>query len=226
MIAVSDLVAGDYLPGNFFSPDAYVQGDFESGLIENRQGARLVALPEVLIQAIYTSLEAETGDASGIVLYNCGRWWGKNFYRRFVEEVSAYYSRPVAEMEMSEFLQCLKQCWKTHGWGTLEFNIDHYHQGFLVIKVWNSTFAAMAPKGSNKPMCFVEAGLLSSFFSQLTGRDLQCIQTECEAMGAEANLFVIALKERVDSVATLVEEGHSHQIILERLVQTQMANRN
>lgn len=226
MIAIADLVAGDYLPGNYFSPDAYVQGDFESGLIENRQGARLVALPEVLIKSIYTALEQETGESTGIVLYNCGRWWGKNFYRRFVEEVSGYYGRPVAEMEMTEFLQCLKQCWKTHGWGTFELNIAHYQHGFLVVKVWNSTFAAMAPKTSTKPVCAVEAGLLSSFFSQLTGRDLHCVQTDCEALGAEANQFVIGLKDRIDSVSMLVEEGHSHQVILERLVQTQSAHRH
>jgi uncharacterized protein len=226
MIAITDLVAGESLPGNFFSPDAYVQGDYESGLIENRQGARLVALPEVLIQAIYSSLEAETGQASGIVLYNCGRWWGKNFYRRFVEEVSAYYQRSIAEMEMVEFLQCLKQCWKTHGWGAFELNTDYYKNGFLVVKVWNSTFAAMAPENNKKPICFTEAGLLSAFFSQLTGRELVCVQTDCESLGADGNQFVIGLKERVEPVTTLIEEGHSHQVILERLVQTQASSRH
>jgi len=39
-----------------FTPDAYIKGDFESGLIENRR-AIVLALPETLIQAIYAGLE-------------------------------------------------------------------------------------------------------------------------------------------------------------------------
>ena len=41
MINIADLIAESSLPGNYFAPNAYVQGDFESGLIENRQGNRL-----------------------------------------------------------------------------------------------------------------------------------------------------------------------------------------
>jgi uncharacterized protein len=217
MIAVADLLKDKYLPGNYFAPDAYIQGDYESGLIENRQGSRLISLPETLVQAIYAGLEQETGQASGIVMFNCGRWWGKNFYRRFVEEVSKYYGRPMAEMEMAEFIQCLKQCWITHGWGIFELDVSHYPQGFLVVKVCNSTFAASAGAGRKEPSCFAEAGILSAFFSQLTGRDLHCIQTACESMGADSNLFLIGLRPRIEVAALWIEEGQDHTIIMERL---------
>lgn len=217
MIAVADLLKDNYLPGNYFAPDAYVQGDYESGLIENRHGARLIALPETLLQGIYAGLERETGQASGIVMFNCGRWWGKNFYRRFVEEVSQYYRRPLAEMEMAEFLQCLKQCWKTHGWGIFELDIDFYQQGFLVVKVTNSAFAEAAPKQGKSPACFAEAGILSAFFSQLTGRDLHCIQTACESLGADSNTFVLGLRERIEAATAWVEAGQNHAKIMERL---------
>jgi uncharacterized protein len=220
MISVADLIKKPYLPGNYFAPDAYIQGDYEAGLIENRQGARLIALPEVLVEAIYAGLERETGQASGIVMFNCGRWWGKNFYRRFVEEVSRYYGRPVAEMEMAEFLQCLKQCWKTHGWGVFELDVTHYQYGYLVVKVTNSAFAQSAPKGGKMPACFAEAGILSSFFSQLTGRDLNCVQTACESMGAESNAFVLGLRERVEPATAWLEEGQDHATIMERLSQS------
>ena len=221
MIAVADLVKDKYLPGNYFAPDAYIQGDYESGLIENRQGARLIALPESLTQAIYAGLEQETGQATGIVMFNCGRWWGKNFYRRFVEEVGKYYGRPLAEMEMAEFIQCLKECWKTHGWGTFELDVSFYEQGFLVVKVCNSAFAAAVPPGAIKPSCFAEAGILSAFFGQLTGRDLHCIQTTCESLGATSNMFVIGLRERVDAASAWLEEGHEHSVIMERLSNSQ-----
>lgn len=146
MISVADLVKDPIIPGNYYAADAYVQGDFETGLIENRKGARLIALPDILLQAIYAGLDQEVGQASGVVLFNCGRWWGKNFYRRFVEEVSEYYRRPLAEMEMVEFLQCLKECWKTHGWGTIDLDVSFYQQGFLVVKTWDSPLRRRLPK--------------------------------------------------------------------------------
>lgn len=216
MIAVADLLKDQRLPGNYFAPDAYIQGDFESGLIENRRGDRLLALPETLIQAIYAALEKEIGGAAGVALFNCGRWWGKNFYARFVEELSDYYNKTPAEMEMVEFLQCLKQCWKTHGWGTFDIDLSYYQQGLLVVKIWNSPFAQQAPQG-NRPACFLEAGILNAFFSQLTGRELHCVQTSCESLGADCNRFILGLPERLKPVKAWLEEEQDHETILNRL---------
>ncbi len=217
MISVADLVQDTSLKGNYFAPDAYVQGDFELGLLETRQGSRLIALPEVLLQGIFAGLESEIGQASSIVMYNCGRWWGKNFYRRFIEEVSDYYEKPLAKMEMAEFLSSFKQCWKTHGWGVITYDFDSYQQGFIVVKSWNSPFAANASQNSSQKACFIEAGILSSFFSQLTGKDLGCIQTSCESQGSEYNHFVIGLQERVKLAEGWLEEGQDHPTIMQRL---------
>lgn len=219
MISVADLVKDSSSFGNYFAPDVYIQGNFEAGLIENRFGARLIALPEIFLQSIYAALEEEVGKSSGLVMFKCGRWWGKNFYRRFAEEVSGYYSKNLAQMEMVEFLQCLKQCWKTHGWGILDLDVNHYQQGFLVAKVHNSVFASAAST-VDEPVCFVEAGILSAFFSQLTGRDLHCIQTSCESQGAECNHFVLGLSNRLQPVETWLKEKLDHNTIMERLCQS------
>lgn len=223
MIEVAELIKDGSLHGNYFAPDAYVQGDFEIGLIENRRGSRLLAVPELLLAAIYSALEKETGQASGLVLFNCGRWWGKNFYRRFTEEVSEYYEKPLAEMEMIEFLQCLKQCWKTYGWGIIDLDFKYYQQGFLVVKIDNSPFAQAAPTIDN-PVCFAEAGFLSAFFSQLTGRDLHCIQTACESLQATSNQFILGLAERIKPAQAWLEEGQDHETIMERLCRNKANN--
>jgi hypothetical protein len=219
MIDVAELVKEPFV-GNYFAPDAYIQGDIESGLIESRRGSRLLALPEPLLEGIYAALENELGQGSGLVLFNCGRWWGKNFYRRFAEDVQEYYGKSLAKMEMVEFLQCLKQCWKTHGWGILNVDLDYYYQGFLVVEVWNSAFIKAAPSG-NSPMGFAEAGILSAFFSQLTGRDLHCVQTSCESMGAVSNHFIIGLSERIKPAQAWLEEEQDHDTIMERLCRSQ-----
>ncbi len=219
MISVADLVQNKSLKGNYFAPSAYVQGDFELGLMETRQGSRLIALPEVLLQGIFAGLEEEIGQASGVVLYNCGRWWGKSFYRRFVQEVSSYYETPLAKMEMVEFLSCFKQCWKTHGWGVIDFDFDYYQQGFIVAKTVNSPFAEASSQGQGFS-CHLEAGILGAFFSQLTSENLVCVQTSCESMGHECNYFVIGLEERVKLANAWLEEGQDHPTIMERLAQS------
>ncbi|GAB4324882.1 MAG: hypothetical protein Kow0091_31960 [Geminocystis sp.] len=216
MISVVDLVREKPLKGNYFAPSAYVQGDFELGLLETRLGSRLIALPEVFLQGVYEGLNEELGQASGLVLYNCGKWWGKSFYRRFLQEVSEYYETPLAQMEMVEFLSCLKQCWKTHGWGVIEFNFDYYSQGFIVVNTVNSPFAQAAPQGEGLA-CQPEAGILTSFFSQLTGEDLLALQTSCESMGAIANYFIIGLSERMKSAKAWLEEGHDHEMVINLL---------
>ncbi|WP_404783905.1 V4R domain-containing protein [Altericista sp. CCNU0014] len=224
MISVKELVRESHLPSNYFAPDVYLQGDLEAGLIENRDGARLLALPDALLRAIYEGLAEEVGAASESVLYKCGAWWGKTFYRRFAEEVSQHHQKPIADIEMIEFLQCLKQSWKTHGWGKIDLDFDFYQQGFIVVKVWNSAFAKSSPS-IGKPKCFVESGLLSSFFSGLTGQKLHCIQTTCESMGAECNHFVLGLPDRVRRAEAWLQENHDHAAIMDRLCQGQVERR-
>ncbi|MBD3880478.1 4-vinyl reductase [Phormidium tenue FACHB-886] len=214
MISIADLLTEPQIPGNYFAPDTYVRGDIEMGLIENRQSDRLIALPETLIQAIYTGLDRETGQAARLVLFNCGRWWGKNFYTRFCEQLTDYYHTSPADMAMVEFLQALQQCWVTHGWGKLELDQSYQNRGFLVIKIWNSPFAKSAQR--NQPACYLEAGVLSSFFSQLTGRDLHCLQTTCESMGADCNRFVLGLTKRLEPAETMIATA-SHDELMQRL---------
>lgn len=216
MIEINNLLIKPQLPGNYFAYDAYVKGDLELGLLENRLGGRLLGLPSTLLEAIYTGLEQETGQATRLVLFNCGRWWGKNFYVRFCEEISEYYDKTVAQMEMIRFIQCLQQCWKTHGWGTFDLDAQYTNTGFLILITKNSPFASVA-KDWNRPVCFLEAGIFSSFFSRLTGRDLHCVQTTCESMGADSNQFILGLSNRLQSVEALVDQGKDHDTILKSL---------
>jgi len=215
MISVADLLVNNRIPGNYFATDAYVRGDLEMGLLENRQGDRLLALPETFIQGIYAGLEKETGQASRLVLFNCGRWWGKSFYTRFAEQMTDYYSTSLADMPMVEFMQTLQQCWITHGWGKIDLDQSYQHRGFLVVKIWNSPFARLVTK-KDQPSCFLEAGILTAFFSQLSGKDLHCIQTTCESMGADCNRFILGLPKRLEPAETMVT-NLDHEAIMQHL---------
>jgi uncharacterized protein len=217
MISVADLLKDNRVPGNYFDYGTYVRGDLELGLLESRRGDRLIALPDTLISALYAGLAKETGQAARLVLFNCGKWWGKNFYTRFSESIAEYYDQSLAEMEMITFLQCLKECWKTHGWGKFEFDAEHQAKGILVITTQNSPYSRQVP-GEFRPSCFLEAGILTSFFSRLSGRELLAAQTTCESKGEDCNRFIIGLPDRLAVVEKLVLEGLTHEAIVLELV--------
>jgi len=218
MVSVADLLVDGRLPGNYFAHDLYVKGSTELGLLENRRGDRLLAIPEALLKAIYSGLDKETGQASKLVLYNCGRWWGKNFYARFCEELHDYFDQPMADLSMAEFLQSLQQCWKTHGWGQIHLDVTYRDQGFIGVEIWHSAFTAFAPQ-SQTPSGDLERGILEIFFCQLTGRELSCVQTSCTSKGDDCNRFILGLEKRLEQAGPMVIQGQSHQAIMQTLIQ-------
>lgn len=216
MVSVADLLIDNRLPGNYFASDVYVRGTLELGLLENRRGDRLLAIPEPLIKGIYAGLDQETGQAAQLVLFNCGLWWGKNFYARFCEELTDYYHQPMAELSMAEFVQAFQQCWQTHGWGRINLDAHYRPQGFLVVEGRNSAFAPHAPK-MDQPVCYLETGILQMFFSQLTGRDLACVQISCESLGHDCNRYLLGLEKRLKPVKAMVEASQSYEAIMASL---------
>jgi hypothetical protein len=70
-------------------------------------------------------------------------------------------------------------------------------------------------------MGFLEAGILTAFFCQLTGEDLHCEQTTCESLGAPKNTFILGLKDRLKPVSAWLTEGHDHATIMELLCRQQ-----
>lgn len=216
MISVADLLTNNRVPGNYYAANTYVHGDLELGILENRRGDRLIAIPETLIQGIYAGLDKETGQASKLVLFNCGRWWGKNFHKRLSDELSDYYGTALSDMTMSDFLHCLRQCWITYGWGKIELDQSHQDRGFLIIQSWNSPFASLAPQ-MNEPVCYLEAGVLAAVFSQLSGRDLHCIQSTCESMNADCNRFILGVPKRLKPAEALIQDHVPHTSIMEQL---------
>jgi predicted hydrocarbon binding protein len=217
MISVADLIKENRIPSNFFDYNSYVKGDLEIGLLENRRGDRLIAIPDTLISSLYAGLAKETGQASKLVLFNCGKWWGKNFYTRFTESLEEYYAQSLAEMNMITFIQSLKECWLTHGWGKFEFEPEYQAQGFILVKTYNSPYVR-AIAGNTLPTGYLEAGILTSFFTRLTGRELLAVQTTCESLGASCNTYVIGLPERLQIIDSFLAEGLTHETILQRVL--------
>ena len=213
MIDIAELLSKETKQGNVFSPDVYIQPETELGLIENRFGSRLVALPETLLKAIDSTLEYEVGGAKSLIQEQYGRWWGRSFYRRFQGEIQSYYGKSLQELSMLDFIQCLKQCWISYGWGTLSIDVDAYQQGYFAITLTNPP-SSISSSDTDKKSCSVEAGILSGFFSQLTQQDLTAV--EVPAKGREFH-FILGLPERLKPVTALIEEGYDYSTIMSRI---------
>jgi len=99
---------GILIPSNYFLPRAYVQSDPASGLLSTRQGKRLIAIPEMLIDSIHETLLAEAGEAASMAFYTFGSSWGKSFYDRARKEIEVYYQTAIAQMNAPEFLRFSK----------------------------------------------------------------------------------------------------------------------
>lgn len=217
MIDVAELLGNPPKQGNVFSADTYINGETELGLIENRFGARLVALPETLLKAIDSTLEYEVGGAKALIQEQYGRWWGRTFYRRFQSEVQSYYEKPLNELSMIDLIQCLQQCWISYGWGTISINVDAYQQGYLMANLSNPP-SRLSPSKEGQRCCAVEAGFLSGFFSQLTEQDLEAIEIPSQDSDSMFH-FILGLPERLKSIEALAEEGHDFSTILARLTE-------
>ncbi len=233
MTTLQEILQDRVLPGHCFSPAYYIRPDIHTGMLESRGGYRLAAFPMPLLEAIYSGLRYETGQATRVILYNCGRQWGEEFFRRFQDEVSRYYDQPLRDLPMGIFLDALRDLWATHGWGRLTLDFSAGDQGIVEARVRHSGFAlaarnSLASEEKNKPRepsCYLEAGVLASFFSLLAGRDLICVQTTCESLGADQNRFLIGTPQRLHSCEEWVRKGLSHAEILDRLTATPPGSR-
>jgi uncharacterized protein len=173
----STQVRTESIPSNYFSPRAYVQADSASGLLSNRQGKRLIAIPEVLLNCIHETLLAEAGEAASMAFYTFGYSWGKSFYSRASKEIESYYGTAIAHMNAPEFFAILQQLWGVHGLGKIIVDFTHAQDGLLLVTIENSGILKINDNAEVKSFS-VEAGFLGGWFSALTGQDLTAKATE------------------------------------------------
>jgi len=97
----ADLIKDERLPGNYF--DAYIKGDFESGLIKKTSRSVAFSSTRTLIQAIYAGLEKR---ARSILRWCCCLLvvGGARISMPVLSKKSVTTMANVAAMEMVEFL--------------------------------------------------------------------------------------------------------------------------
>jgi predicted hydrocarbon binding protein len=201
---------------NHYREDEYFSLNVRSGVVRNPLGTRVVGIPEELIAGLHAGLTEETGGAADIVLYNCGKWWGKQFSVRHNQEMRQFFGKDQGELPMHFYLQVLKRVWALHGWGSVALSFALQEQGFIEVAVEQAMYSSVVGSLSRHSDA-VTAGFLASVVSDMAGRDLECVEVACKSKGDTRCEFIIGLKSRIDVAQSWVKQGRSRAEILEAI---------
>lgn len=205
--------------GSYFSERYYLKTNVHTGVARNRAGTRILSLTSDFLIGLRNALVFECGKAADAVMKTAGRKWGTSFATRLDKELSAFFERSLAEQPLAVFQASLVEAFSHHGLGKLALDITHYPRGLLVCTVENPIYAGLVDNPS-QPVDTLLAGILAGLFSHLSGRELDCVQTQCQACGMPDSRFVLTLPSRLEQVEDWRQEGKSHAEIVAALVQT------
>ena len=202
--------------GNFYAESAYLKTDIALGTTRNRAGTRIICLTADFLHGFRRAITDECGPAAETVFKSCGKRWGKLFAARFEKEMTEFYGKPLQEFMLALFQACLVELFSHHGWGKPVLDLTKHDKGLIIIEVKEAIYAELVGK-AEQPADTLMAGIFAGFFSQLSGQDLDCVQTTCRACGSDRGRFVIGLAPRLAPVAAWVQNGKSHDDIVVQL---------
>ncbi len=207
---------------NHYIEEDYFSLNVRSGIIRSPIGTRMVGIPEELIAGLHAGLEEETGAAAGVVLYGCGRWWGKQFVRRHGLEIRHFYGMEAADLPLHFYSQVLRRVWAMYGWGALDMNLDLRGQGFVEFGVQSAMYSDVVGN-IGRTSDYIIAGVLASIVSDLSGRELECVEITCRSKGDQRCAFLTGLGSRVDIVSQWVKQGRSRSEIVAAITSNTLA---
>jgi predicted hydrocarbon binding protein len=203
---------------NFYNEEDYFSLNVRNGILRSPTGTRMLALPEEMILGLHAGLEDETGAAAPVILYQCGRWWGRQWVRRHGAEIRQFYSTDAGELPLAFYLQVLRRVWALCGWGRIELSFDLRNEGFLECSLQHGFYSEIVGNIGRTTDDLV-AGVLSAILSDISGRDLECLEIACRSKGDLRCHFLAGIKPRVGVVREWVKQGRSRAQIVEAIAQ-------
>lgn len=200
-----------------FSVDDFFHFKTEEGTIVDWNQERNILASEDFIIGLIEGLEEEVGGASGLVMYNIGRTWGKKdaiFFKSWFEKEYGYN---MSKMNLSYVLEAWWWPFTTQGWGNWSVDLSEQKNGFMFVNIFDSVVArTLGDVG--KPVCHIYAGLLAGFFSTLVQKPLNCIEIQCYAMGETYCKFLLGKQDRIDAASFWQNEGATTKDIEKKLI--------
>lgn len=90
---------------NFFSTDDYLVRKTKGTRLELGYGGVGMMCNEDFIVGLQEGLEAEVGEASAVIMYQCGLAWGRLDMQRFEERIKKEFGRPMRSMNVHFMLE-------------------------------------------------------------------------------------------------------------------------
>jgi uncharacterized protein len=201
---------------NYFGAKDYMRRKLNNSALELGYGGVGMMANEDFIVGLQEGLEAEVGEASAVIMYQCGLEWGKIDMQRFEERVLGEFGRPMRQMNVQFILETWWWPLTAAGWGSWKVDLARVKQGYMMVDLYESAVARSLEQ-IGKPVCHLYAGLLAGSMSGLVNNSLSCIEIQCYAMGEDHCRFLIGSDQRVDAVEFWMNEGASASDIARRL---------
>jgi hypothetical protein len=114
---------------------------------------------------------------------------------------------------------CLADAFSYHGYGKLVVRPVDADAGVFEVELRHPVMPTLVPQ-ADRPIDQIMAGMIGSLFAHLTGWQLDAVQTDCPAVGADAARFVVGPAEAVAAAekwADAADRPPAHDAVLRRV---------
>jgi hypothetical protein len=173
------------------------------------------------LRALHQTLKSECGPAANTILHNAGRVCGRSLAQRISQDLATHAGESLSDLPTAVVQANLASYFARTGWGRVEFDFARFGAGLVEISVTNGPSVAWsetAVPAADQMLTGIFAGL----FAELSGVELDCLQTDYEVAGSAPARFIIGLATRLTQVATLARQGQPHAGVVTALESIQV----
>ncbi len=214
------------LKGNYFADPEFFRTDVTKGVTRTPTGTRICTLPSDFLLGLRDAVIYECGRSYRSVLKAAGKRWGLQFAKRLERELTSFYQSAFRDMQPGLVRTCLAEAFNAHGYGRLTLELLIEDAEFTVAEVRDPVMPSIV-REAERPVDLLTSGLLGALLSQLSGKQLECVQTECPSLGAESSRFIIGPATRITEIEEWLDEQEqmpSHEAIVSKLTRAETVN--
>lgn len=175
----------------------------------------LIRIGKSSLHAARRTLQNQLGDQAAACLQEIGFAAGAEMYRGFEIWLKAYAGVPrVADLDAAQLGAVLSAYFAELGWGTLTIE----QVGSAGLSLTSEGWAEAEP-GANAeyPSCFVTAGFLTEFLTQLAGgAAVSVLETECRSRGDGRCRFCAGSPETLEAAYDALAAGEDFEAAFRR----------
>ncbi|MEM7789858.1 MAG: V4R domain-containing protein [Verrucomicrobiota bacterium] len=194
---------------NYFVEEEFFSRNNRDGTIHIRDGQRAAKVSEDFVVGLHSGLDEDIGDASGLVMYKCGREWGLNDMKRFNNRMRHEYGGGKLDIWQMNPKFVFESWWwplTIQGWGSWTLDMSFRKRGVTFVEIRNSA-VARSMRRVGKPVCHLYAGMFAGVLSYWDKKDRDSIEVQCYSMGNDVCKFMIGEEKQVNAAEFWHQEG-------------------